>query len=41
MQVAKQRCVEYRSAFMADIFTVSSRMVVWLDVTGCICKDFI
>ena len=34
LQVAKQRCVEYRGAFMADVLQYEKEMFVFVDETG-------
>lgn len=40
-QVAKQRCVEYRGAFMAEIIDYPGDFFVWLDETGSDKRDHI
>ena len=33
VQTAKQRCVEYRAGFMADVFAYKKEMLVFIDET--------
>ena len=40
-QVAKQRCVEYRGAFMAEIIDYPDNFFVWVDETGSDKRDHI
>ena len=39
VQVAKQRCVEYRGGYMADIQHYPTDWLVFLDETGCDNRD--
>ena len=38
-QVAKQRCIEYRSEYMAHILQFPKECLVFVDETGCAAKD--
>ena len=38
-QVAKQRCTDYRAAYMAHILQFPKECLVFVDETGCAAKD--
>ena len=39
LQVAKQRCMDYRAAYMADVLDFKREMFCWIDETGCDNRD--
>ena len=40
-RVALQRCLDYRASFVANVFTFSKEMFVWIDETGSDMKDML
>ena len=41
VQTAKQRCIEYRAGYMADVFAYKKEMFVFIDETGSDSRDHI
>ncbi len=40
-QVAKQRCIDYRAAYLANILQLSKECLVFVDETGCAARDHV